>query len=317
MTVMQNPLRNLLPDFERRPEVKMDLSNVEEWNEYFAEHGPTPPVLWVAHWLLAKATDTYTGAPEGFREELEEHLESGNPTLILMDHTSIVDPFNAAASVYGHSFLRWIIGNNIIPARPSEFKNPLAGWFLTHAGAKPVVREKDLEKYYTRQGLSEDEVEERLAEVREDRVASNAGPQQVAVLKVNDGKVYATFPGGERKHEDEDPAVIKKPFKDGPRNLLEGIENADKAKIIYITFDYGGGRFMKRFFTPTIHMEIRDAPAPDEDFNVHAEAAMQESLDAAIANRRGGAPLSPIAKVAAIVGAVGVAAAANKFMKRR
>jgi hypothetical protein len=93
-------------------------------------------------------------------------------------------------------------------------------------------------------------------------------------------------------------------------DLLKAMEPSqrERAKLICMSHDYGG-RLMRRFLTPTVYITMVDAPVNPDETNELLQATLQDGLLQARANRRPGAPLSPLGKAGLLAAtAVGVAA---------
>ncbi len=116
MSAMQ---RLHLPGHEPRPHIERDLSNWDQVSAYYTDHGPNETfqkVFFVVmeEFLVAPTTVMAPGA----REEIEDHMASGNPTILAMTHHSFFDPSNDSAVLQKDKELfEGVVGKCIVPAR--------------------------------------------------------------------------------------------------------------------------------------------------------------------------------------------------------
>lgn len=297
------------------PEIKLDLSNMGEVQSFAERHEPNADFLKFFHKIMGLACAPTVVYGEGAREAIPAHLESGDPTALVMTHFSLADAPDAAAAIHHEEPLRQIEGRTVTQASADWFRIPGLNWVFARGGAWPVVREKDVESFYKRQGeLSEAEIKEKIAELREQRKDSNSGLRHVESGMVDRGLILATYIEGTRNRGD--PAVVQ-PVKNAIKNMLESIDNAEAAKIICMAYDYGGARILRRrYLTPTLFVDIMDAPEDPEEVNEQLQAFLQDCATAAIAHRREGVPLSPLGKLLGLGAAVGAAAVADRLLLR-
>lgn len=295
---------------ERRPKINPDFSNRAEVCDYYENHGPNERFLRIYHNVMDKICEPRTVFAPGVEEEISEHLSSGDPTVIAMTHHSFSDPMNIGAVINEQEALRPIIGTTIIPGKLTYFNKFLFGTIIALGGAKPVYREEDLIKYYKKQGLSDAEIAEKLEATSEDRKGSNKKLRQIEARMVDDGYIYAIYSEGTRNRGDQSKVQT---VRNGVKYLLENIENREKAKIICVGYDYGGGRLMKRFLNPTMYIDLIDAPPADE-VNDRLSEALQGCIDGAIANRH--EPyMTPVEKAGLSVLSLGAVAIAHELIK--
>lgn len=315
-------MRLHLPGHEPRPHVERDLSNWDQVTEHYTDHGPNVGFQKFFFWTMDKLLDTNVVLAPGAREEIEEHMASGDPTILAMSHHSFFDPSNDSAALYQERELfEPLIGNFIVPARLDYFEIPVIGSVIAVGGAKPTARRKDMESYFRSQGMSPEEVAAKLDATGDERKEVNRMMQQVMVAMALEGKIYASYIEGERNRGDQSQL---QPPKDGIKKLLEAMDNPEDAKIICIGHDYEGRltkyhRMLKRYLTPTLYIDIVSAPSDPEDVNGVLQETLQGCLDGAIEHRRqrNDAPLSPLGKTLSLAAVAGAAVAADKLMARR
>ncbi|HXE09797.1 MAG TPA: 1-acyl-sn-glycerol-3-phosphate acyltransferase [Verrucomicrobiae bacterium] len=298
------------------PEIALDLSNMDEVQAFAERHEPNADFLRFFHRFWGVAADPTVVYGEGAREAIPAHLASGDPTAFVMTHFSLADAPNAASGIHHEEPLQDIEGRTVTQASADWFRIPGLNWVFARGGAWPVVRTKDVRSFYVRQGeLTEDEIEAKLAELNEQRKDSNSGLRRVESGMVDRGLILTTYIEGTRNRGD--PTVVQ-PVKNAIKNMLESIQNPEAAKIICMAYDYGGARILpRRYLTPTLFFDIMDAPADPEDVNELLQEFLQGCATAAIANRRGGAPLSTLGKLAGVGAALGGAVVADRLMSRR
>lgn len=296
------------------PEIKLDLSNMDEVQAFAEQHEPNADFLRFFHRFWGKAAAPTVVYGEGAQEAIPAHLASGDPTAFVMTHFSLADAPNAASGIHHEVPLQDIEGRTVTQASADWFRIPGLNWVFARGGAWPVVRTKDVRSFYVRQGeLSEAEIEAKLAELNEQRKDSNSGLRRVESGMVDRGLILTTYIEGTRNRGD--PAVVQ-PVKNAVKNMLESIDNPEAAKIICMAYDYGGARILpRRYLTPTLYFDIMDAPPPEE-VNEQLQEFLQGCATAAIAHRRQGAPLSPAGKLLGIGATLAGAAVADRIMSR-
>ncbi|HVV67138.1 MAG TPA: 1-acyl-sn-glycerol-3-phosphate acyltransferase [Candidatus Saccharimonadales bacterium] len=301
-----------MPGMDKRPMINGDLSNMAEITEYYTSHGPNAQFQRAFHAVVNKLVAPHVVYEPGVREEIQAHLASESPTILTMTHHSWFDPTDDSAALQREKeVFDPIIGKLVIPARMDYFAMPVIGSIIAIGGAKPMARKKDLARYFAGQGLSEEETTAKLEAKDEEREEVNGMIQGLMVEMAKNGYVYASYIEGTRNRGDQ---LKLQTVRDGVMNLLETMEPAEReqTKIICLSHDYGG-RIMRRFLTPTIHINMVDAPSDPAETNELLHDTLQYGLLRARANRRQGAPVSPLGKGIALAGIAVSAAAARKF----
>lgn len=307
-----------MPGHEPRPHVERDLSNWDKVQAYFAEHGPHvgfQRFFFTAMDKLVAPTLLY--AP-GAQEEIVEHLDSGDPTVMAMTHHSWFDPSNDAGALWQErEVFDEIIGKFIVPARMDYFDIPVIGSIISVGGAKPMARKKDLAHYFESLGRSQEEIEALLESTGDDRKGANKIMQGLMVEMALQGLVYASYIEGTRNRGDQ---TKLQPVKNGIKDLMETMEEPETAKIITLSHDYGGARILpRRFLTPTIYVDIIEVPSDPDEVNELLHHTLETGMHHAIEHRRqrNDAPLSPLGKALSLAALAGAAVAADKLMARR
>ncbi len=304
-----------MPGVEPRPRIEGDLSNMPDVLAYFRTHGPHVGFQRGFHAVMDKLVEPNVVMPDGVAEEISEHLDSGNPTILVMTHHSWFDPSNDAAALQQRKdVFDEAIGKFVVPARMDYFDIPLIGSIISIGGAKPIARRKDVANYYASQGLSEDEIKAKLETKEGERKGYNNLTQQVMVDMLMEGFIDAYYIEGTRNRGDQ--SKLQK-VRDGVKDLLETVPEAETVKIICLSHDYGGARILpRRFLTPTISINVVDAPANPEEVNSLLHETLEQGMHHARANRREGAPLSPLGKALSLAAIAGAAVVADKLMAR-
>lgn len=82
---------------------------------------------------------------DGAQQELETVLESGNPVVFLMNHTTNLDPITLGSQFWRDPLLRRFMDNTRIASKFSLFKyGPIAD-LIEDIGSVPIPRTKDME----------------------------------------------------------------------------------------------------------------------------------------------------------------------------
>lgn len=308
-------MRIKMPGIDERPKIEGDLSNMDAVIEYYKTHGPIVRFQRGFHAVVNKLVAPHVVYEPGVRDEIQEHLASNDPTILTMTHHSWFDPTDDSAALWQEKeVFNPIIGKLVIPARMDYFAMPVIGSIIAIGGAKPMARKKDLANYFAGQGLSEAEVTAKLEAKDGEREEVNGIIQHLMVEMAKNGYVYASYIEGTRNRGDQ---LKLQKVRDGVMNLLEAMEpeQRERAKIICLSHDFGG-RVMRRFLTPTIHINMVDAPADPSEVNGLLHDTLQHGLYRARENRRPGAPLSPLGKAGALAGVAVGAAAAHRLGRR-
>lgn len=304
-----------IPGIEQRPSIESDLSNWGEVAEWYTEHGPNVDFQRGFFSVMDKLTDPHVVMSPEVAEKIRDHIAEGKPVVWAMSHHTWFDPSNDAAAMWQRrDTFDEAIGKFIVPARMDYFDMPVIGSIIATGGAKPVARKKDMAHYYAAQGLPEEEIAARLDAIGGERKGSNKIMQGSMADMALNGLIYASYAEGTRNRGDQ---TQLQPIRGGIENLLKTMDNPEDVLMVCMGHDYGGGRFMKRFLTPTIYIDAVNAPADPDQVNAVLSETLQGCIDGAIENRREGSPLSPLGKAAAIGAVAGGAAIANKLMNRR
>lgn len=282
---------------------------------YFREHGPNVAFQRGFHVVMDKLIEPNVVFMPGAREGIVEHLASDDPTILAMTHHSWFDPSDDSAAMQSEKeVFDSAIGRFVVPARMDYFDMPVIGSIISIGGAKPIARRKDLVHYYESQGLSPEEIDAKLESKDGERKELNGLTQQLMVEMLDAGLIPAYYIEGTRNRGDQ---MRLQKVRDGIRNLLEAMTEPEAAKIITISHDYGGARILpRRFLTPTISFNIIDAPADPEEVNPLLHRTLEQGMHHARANRRQGAPLSPLGKFLSVTALAGGAMAADRLMAR-
>jgi hypothetical protein len=293
---------------DERPRIQEDLSNMGEVTTYYTEHGPNRRFQRGFHVVMDKLVEPYVVYAPGIRSDIQEHVASDDPTVLVMTHHSWFDPSDDAAALQQEKeVFDPIIGKFVVPARMDYFAMPVIGSIIAIGGAKPMARKKDLARYFAKQGLSEEAIAAKLDAKDEEREEVNGMIQHLMIEMAKNGYVYASYIEGTRNRGDQ---LQLQTVRDGVMDLLKAMEPSqrERAKLICMSHDYGG-RLMRRFLTPTVYITMVDAPVNPDETNELLQATLQDGLLQARANRRPGAPLSPLGKAGLLAAtAVGVAA---------
>ena len=305
-----------IPGIDERPQIEGDLSNMAEVIDYYKQHGPNLRFQRGFHVVMDKLVAPHVVYAPGIREDIREHVASEDPTILAMTHHSWFDPSDDAAALQQEKeVFDPVIGKFVVPARMDYFAMPIIGSIIAVGGAKPMARKKDLARYYAGQGLSQEEIDEKLESKDGEREEVNAVVQRLMVEMAMNGYVYASYIEGTRNRGDQ---LKLQTVRNGVKDLLRAMEpeQRERTKIICLSHDYGG-RLMRRFLTPTIHINMVDAPADPDDTNELLHDTLQDGLLRARENRHRGAPLSPLGKAGALAAVALSAAAAHKLSQRR
>lgn len=262
-------------------------------------------------------------------EEIEKHQASGNPTFLRMNHVAIHDFVNDSAAIHGSAHIKPHSGGIRIPAGLSYYNKSPVGWFFSKMGVYPANRKIDQIKHLLNTNIFTD-IDEAKAfvdqdDINESRSNFNAKLLAGALEKVKEEvsannssakPIQASYPQGTRRSQDEIGELH-----DDWNRILSHLEDPQSAKIIIFSKSYEGGTFMKRWLTPTIVVDIIDAPhgiADKEEANAELQKRMEEGVELA-----GRVPrktvLSPLAKAGLGIMAVtaGAATAAAAYQAKR
>jgi 1-acyl-sn-glycerol-3-phosphate acyltransferase len=308
-------MRFRMPGMDERPHINGDLSNMAEVTDYYKTHGPNLQFQRGFHVVVNKLVAPHVIYEPGVRDKIQEHLASGDPTIFAMTHHSWFDPTDDSAALQQEKeVFDPIIGKFVIPARMDYFAMPVIGSIIAIGGAKPMARKKDLAHYFAGQGLGTEEIDAKLEAKDEEREEVNGIIQGLMVEMAKNGYVYASYVEGTRNRGDQ---LQLQKVRNGIRDLLRAMDAAqrEQTKIVCLSHDYSG-RLAKRHLTPTIHINMVDAPADPASTNELLHSALQHGLLSARANRRPGAPLSPLGKAGALAAIALSAAAARKLSRR-
>lgn len=321
----------LLREREPRP-TYIDPMDPGDSHEWFIENGLNERLqrgVIKLFGLASSPTVVYRMIPgTGFDalEDIEKHESAGNPTYLRKNHVLIHDFVNDASAVEGSKYMSHYSGGFRIPAGLSYYNKRPIGWIFSKLGVYPANRKIDQIKHLLNTNIFADFDQAKAyvdtEDVNDDRVSFNAkllagtlkkvlNPMEAA--KSTAKPIQTSYPQGTRQPQDEIGELH-----DDWHKILSQMDDPENAKIIIFSKYYGGGKFMRRFLTPTIVVDIINAPygiENKEEANAELKARMEQGIEIARDVPRS-TVLSPLAKAGLGLLAVSAGAAAVFASKR-
>lgn len=301
---------------EPRPRVEPDMSNFDEVFEWFRAHGPNRHFLRGFHRTTHALCEPFIVFAPGAQDEIVSHSQTDAPTALVFTHHTALDPANMASAMWDErETFDPIMGETVVLSKPDNFNLPVLGTIISWGGAKPAFTEKDLRRDLARKGFDKATIERRAIALRDQRQASNGQMQNLEVAMVDRGYTPASFLEGIRTKDHSDYPRLQK-LQNGMKYLMRDMERSDELKIICAGFSYRGTWWLpKRFLSPTIYIDIIDAP-PLEEVNEVLAMTLQDCLDQASDwSERRPKHLTRLNKLGLASAAVGSLAVARKLRK--